>query len=664
MAGGDASADASRRAGSARDAASSSRPPKPLWRWHPSRGRPDERDDDPRWLARRKHFFILSDAGKPVWSRYGDAANLSGFAAAVSAMLASASEQLCRSSVDASGRSVANERVVSFALDGEKSGTSASSRSSHTCRVVCLSRNGLTYVALSRVPGESRAALTRQLRLLRYQTLFVLTSAVERAVLKSGSKFDPRRLLRDETGGADAALGALAHAATWDPGAFLGAWAPLPFSNTKRTLVHRALQRALTSAPSFGTSGDRRTNAKRARVFAAVVATATHVVAVAAEETRSTTKKRAAERDALPARPDDVYLLTHFARHVGAFRANDETFAPVCLPRRDPNTFAHAHVSFLSTREPTENENETETENDARGTFLVLVADEGGPDAFHAVRRCKEDVEKALRFKHAGSVGGGGSGSLSLLDAIERRVASPPRGIEPPSPANPRPGALARGSVRLADEVPRAAGGGGENRRVLHFLYVRPPLGQYVAPEWAAPLDGRDAQKKTLRAYRRVADAVSASAATSDEENEDSDSEPREVRHRRVPSRDGSQTSERGGGGGGGVHAGLTSFFQGLGLGGGVSARSGSGSGSPSGGARAPRAGGRKVTKAKGDVGERRKVHFESCAARVLLGFAGGDFELYVAMAPGTSRADAVAACNRLCTWLRQEEPRLFAAAA
>ena len=645
MAGGDASADASRRAGSARDAASSSRPPKPLWRWHPSRGRPDERDDDPRWLARRKHFFILSDAGKPVWSRYGDAANLSGFAAALSAMLASASEQLCRSSVDASERSVANERVVSFALDGEKAaGTSASSRSSQTCRVVCLSRNGLTYVALSRVPGESRAALTRQLRLLRYQTLFVLTSAVERAVLRSGSKFDPRRLLRDETGGADAALGALAHAATWDPGAFLGAWAPLPFSNTKRTLVYRALLRALvSSSSSFGTSGDRRQNAKRARVFAAVVATATHVVAVAAKETR--TKKRAFGRDALPVHPDDVYLLTHFARHVGAFRANDETFAPVCLPRRDPNTFAHAHVSFLSTREPIEtgaDADADENENDARETFLVLVADEGGPDAFHAVRRCKEDVEKALRFKNAGSLGGGGSGSLSLLDAIERR-----------------------GSARLADEVPLAAGGGGANRRVTHFLYVRPPLGQYVAPEWAPPLDGRDAQKKTLRAYRRVADAVSASAAEN-EENEDEDSEL-EPSSNAASSAAGRQTGdtppspERGGGGGGVVTAGLTSFFQGLGLGGGVSARP------LSGGARAPRAGERDARRervaAKGDVA-RRKVHFESSAARVLLGFAGGDFELYVTMAPGTSRADAVAACNRLCTWLRQEEPRLFAAAA
>ena len=235
-----------------------------------------------------------------MWSRYGDAANLSGFAAALSAMLASASEQLCRSSVDASERSVANERVVSFALDGEKAaGTSASSRSSQTCRVVCLSRNGLTYVALSRVPGESRAALTRQLRLLRYQTLFVLTSAVERAVLRSGSKFDPRRLLRGRDGRRGRRAGALAHAATWDPGAFLGAWAPLPFSNTKRTLVYRALLRALvSSSSSFGTSGDRRQNAKRARVFAAVVATATHVVAVAAKETR--TKKRAFDATLYP----------------------------------------------------------------------------------------------------------------------------------------------------------------------------------------------------------------------------------------------------------------------------------------------------------------------------------------------------------------------------
>jgi hypothetical protein len=38
----------------------------------------------------------------------------------------------------------------------------------------------------------------------------------------------------------------------------------------------------------------------------------------------------------------------------------------------------------------------------------------------------------------------------------------------------------------------------------------------------------------------------------------------------------------------------------------------------------------------------------------------GTDFELYVALDPLTQRAAAVAVCNRLCTWLRQEEAQLF----
>ena len=44
---------------------------KPAWRWRPSKRRLEEGDNDPRWLARRKHFFVLSDAGKPIYSRYG-----------------------------------------------------------------------------------------------------------------------------------------------------------------------------------------------------------------------------------------------------------------------------------------------------------------------------------------------------------------------------------------------------------------------------------------------------------------------------------------------------------------------------------------------------------------------------------------------------------------
>ena len=39
---------------------------------------------------------------------------------------------------------------------------------------------------------------------------------------------------------------------------------------------------------------------------------------------------------------------------------------------------------------------------------------------------------------------------------------------------------------------------------MLHFLYVRPPLGQFVAPDWAPPLNDTKAQKTLLRAYQRV----------------------------------------------------------------------------------------------------------------------------------------------------------------
>ena len=234
--------------------------------------------------------------------------------------------------------------------------------------------------------------------------------------------------------------------------------------------------------------------------------------------------------------------------------------------------------------------------------------------------------------------------------------APPPRIVTAPEEKkNPRPGDVARGSVRLDREVPRAAGGGDSTRRVLHFLYVRPTLGQYVAPEWSAPLDGRDAQKATLRAYRRVADAVSSSRLADDDVSETS-APFSSTRH-----------GDRGGGGGGGGHApfSLASFFQGLGIGNEFRNTTHGSFHSDAAASTASRSyGDYRNGFDRAAAVDLRRVHFESSGARVLLGFAGSDFELYVAMAPGTSRTDAVAACNRLCTWLRQEEPRLFAADA
>jgi hypothetical protein len=40
-------------------------------------------DQSPAWRAKRKHVFVLSSAGKPIFSRYGDENALAGFMASL-----------------------------------------------------------------------------------------------------------------------------------------------------------------------------------------------------------------------------------------------------------------------------------------------------------------------------------------------------------------------------------------------------------------------------------------------------------------------------------------------------------------------------------------------------------------------------------------------------
>lgn len=52
----------------------------------------------------RKHYFILTDAGKPVYSRFGDEINLSPFFATISAIIAKLQNILCTMPTDCTNR--------------------------------------------------------------------------------------------------------------------------------------------------------------------------------------------------------------------------------------------------------------------------------------------------------------------------------------------------------------------------------------------------------------------------------------------------------------------------------------------------------------------------------------------------------------------------------
>ena len=70
--------------------------------------------------------------------------------------------------------------------------------------------------------------------------------------------------------------------------------------------------------------------------------------------------------------------------------------------------------------------------------------------------------------------------------------------------------------------------------------------------------------------------------------------------------------------------------------------------------------GGARRDVTRGAAAAAEEVHYEATDERVLLGCSGSDFEVCVALDPMTDESTAVGVCNRLCTWLRQQESRLF----
>ncbi|KAI3748245.1 hypothetical protein L6452_11205 [Arctium lappa] len=55
--------------------------------WVPGKRHGDEDDASVSWRERKKHFFVLSHSGKPIYSRYGDEHKLAGFSATLQAII-------------------------------------------------------------------------------------------------------------------------------------------------------------------------------------------------------------------------------------------------------------------------------------------------------------------------------------------------------------------------------------------------------------------------------------------------------------------------------------------------------------------------------------------------------------------------------------------------
>ncbi|XP_058780121.1 vacuolar fusion protein MON1 homolog [Vicia villosa] len=168
----------------------------------------DEDDGSTSWRKRKKHFFVLSHSGKPIYSRYGDEHRLAGFSATLQA-------------------------IISFVENGDDR-VKLVRAGKH--QVVFLVKGPIYLVCIS-CTEEPYESLRAQLDLIYGQMIVILTKSVNRYFEKN-PKFDMTPLL----GGTDTVFSSLIHSFNWNPATFLHAYTCLPLAYATRQAAGAILQ--------------------------------------------------------------------------------------------------------------------------------------------------------------------------------------------------------------------------------------------------------------------------------------------------------------------------------------------------------------------------------------------------------------------------------------
>ncbi|KAD7479718.1 hypothetical protein E3N88_02854 [Mikania micrantha] len=253
--------------------------------WVPGKRHVHEDDASMSWRERKKHFIVLSNSGKPIFSRYGDEHKLAGFSATLQA-------------------------IISFVEDG---GDKIKLVRAGKHQVVFLVKKPIYLVCIS-CTEEPYESLRGQLELLYGQLILILTKSVNRCFEKN-PKFDMTPLL----GGTDVVLSSLFHSFSWNPATFLHAYTCLPLPCATRQVVGAVLQDVADSGVLF-----------------AMLMCKYKVVSLVG-----------AQKAVL--HPDDMLLLANFVMSSESFRQvqTSESFSPVCLPRYNPIAFLLAYVHYF-----------------------------------------------------------------------------------------------------------------------------------------------------------------------------------------------------------------------------------------------------------------------------------------------------------------------------
>ncbi|KAI9475809.1 MAG: trafficking protein Mon1-domain-containing protein [Benjaminiella poitrasii] len=239
--------------------------------------------DTNTWLQHKKHFFILSSAGKPIWTRYGDESQLSSLMGVIQA-------------------------IISFFQDGDDA---IKSINAGHHKFVFLIKEPLYFVAVSRT-GESDSQIRDQLLYLHNQVLSVLTSIQLTKIFEQRVNFDLRRLL----GGTEVFLDSLSTLFNNDHSFMLSGLQCLRLSRSIRDQVGSIL-----------------TDGKIKNILYAMIVADGKLVTLLRPRKHSL-------------HPSDLHLLFNMLTGSTTFHTA-ESWTPLCLPKFNSKGFLHAYICYI-----------------------------------------------------------------------------------------------------------------------------------------------------------------------------------------------------------------------------------------------------------------------------------------------------------------------------
>ncbi|XP_034388610.1 vacuolar fusion protein MON1 homolog A [Cyclopterus lumpus] len=235
------------------------------------------------WRSHRKHVFVLSEAGKPIYTRYGTEEALSNTTGVMMALV---------SFVEAE-----KNIIRSIHADG--------------CKVVFLTKSPLVLVGVSRT-SQTDKELLRELQYIYYQIVSLLTLTQLNHIFQHKQNFDLRRLLAGSEYLTDNLLTRLDR----DPGLLLSAVTCLPLASSARDAVSSGLQAAKSESLVFS-------------------------ILLAGDRLVTLVRKKDQFLHHI-----DLHLVFNLVGSSSCFR-DGEGWSPICLPKFNTAGFFHAHISYL-----------------------------------------------------------------------------------------------------------------------------------------------------------------------------------------------------------------------------------------------------------------------------------------------------------------------------